>query len=226
MDKLVRALPNGKVDSSESVAYKRVRRDTPSWRRGNPAPTRGSSRRGLLHLTRASGGRWPGETSRDYYAALVEAGTHDPRDGFETLRRIAREGTVRANATRIRGGTPVVCWTARTPKEALELVRPRARFARWAMEPYGIWISQTAAKELGAREVVYEDRSKGAELWTYHNPGANRLWAQEREWRIPSDVDIGRLAQDQVHLWTATNREADVLRQEVSWVVKSFGYAE
>lgn len=224
LSKLLAELPKDKLEDSFRVPYQKPRREKVPWFTGQSQRIRWPRRPGLMHLTRGAQ-RWPGETSAQYYAAVAASGDRDPRSGFETLRRMVRERRIRGSGKRIAGGRTVVCWSARSPEDILELVRMRRRFARWAFEPYGVWISEQAAVRLGVRPVGYGEVT-GQDAWLRHSPGAGGIWKAEREWRNLGDVPLGELATDEVEVWTATDQEAQKLRRETDYRVRSFGFME
>jgi hypothetical protein len=153
----------------------------------------------LIHWTRASDGPWPGETLADYYRALSKSEKEYPRSGRATLNRILRESRLRGSAWKIRGGQPVVAFSALPPSQAIALMRWRKRYARYSIEPYGVAIDKQAALEVGIRPVSYVGggRFDGTRP-PYLLQGAGEVgdWPAEREYRHPGDLDLSRIAGD------------------------------
>lgn len=104
------------------------------------------------------------------------------------------------------------------------LVRFRARYARYAFEPYGLVISERAAREAGASPVTYASEPSGDPF--EQGPGRGGHWKREREWRVLGDLDLRALHPGEVRVVTATASEADALATWSPYEVTSFGYAE
>ena len=223
LDRLLRsAVPAHKVTQAFAIPYVRYPRSA-AWEKRHPTGPSPIGAEMLVHLTRSAHGPWPGESPRHYYAALACSRGRDPRDGLATLRRIVQEGRVRGTPFRSNGGVPRVCLTARPRDTVLELVRFRARYARYAFEPYGIAIDRSAAIRCGARPVVYGAEG-GEDARFVQGPGVAGHWEAEREWRIVGDLDLRSLAPSEVVVLTATAWEASQLRRTCSFPVSAFGY--
>jgi hypothetical protein len=173
----------------------------------------------LVHLTRSCNGPWPGELHRHYYEDVVASTEAYARSGFATLRRILQEGRIRGSGFRARGGQARVCLSACASREALGLVRFRARYARYSFEPYAVVLSPRAAVRLGARPVTY---GSGDDPFA-QGAGTEDHWRREQEWRVLGDVDLRSVDASDVLVVTATEREADELRGSSAYEVKSFG---
>jgi hypothetical protein len=177
----------------------------------------------LVHLTRGSDGPWPGEPSWEFYEDVVSSGESDARSAYETLRRIVDEGVIRGTSFRARGGKERVCFSACTASEALGLVRYRARYGRYAFEPYGVVILPGIAERIG-RPVSYGSSERAD--WLGQGEGEGGHWRREREWRAAGNVDLGTLDPGDVTLVTATEEEARRLGAESRYEVMSFGCDE
>jgi len=190
------------------------------WEQRMPAePTNLWQPGSLVHLTRSCDGPWPGESHRRYYEDVVASTGAYARSGFATLRRILREGRIRGSGFRSRAGQARVCLSACGSREALGLVRFRARYARYSFEPYAVVLSPRAAIRLGARPVTY---GSGDDPFA-QGAGTEGHWRQEQEWRVLRDVDLRSVDASEVLVVTATEREARELRGSSPYEVKSFG---
>lgn len=219
---LLRTCP-AKIVSDHVVAFERANR-SPRWERRLPAQVPDLWPSGsLVHLTRGSDGPWPGEPSWKYYEDVVSSGESDARSAYETLRRIVDEGVIRGTSFRARGGEARVCFSACTASEALGLVRYRARYGRYAFEPYGVVLSPRIAERIGM-PVSYGSLERGD--WLGQGEGEGGHWRREREWRVMGDVDLGVLDPGEVRLVTATQEEARRLGARSRYAVMSFGCAE
>lgn len=153
----------------------------------------------LIHWTRSCHGPWPGEKSAQFYADLAASPGVYCRGALLTLKRILDEQLIRGSAWKIGGGRPVVALSACTPLEALPLLRWRARWSRWAFEPYGIAIQRDAAMTLGVQPVRYVTEEGWQGLSSDEAALAHRLgqsegfWPSEREWRHRGALDLSVL---------------------------------
>ncbi|HUU44272.1 MAG TPA: hypothetical protein VM118_00955 [Acidobacteriota bacterium] len=160
----------------------------------------------IIHWTRSSHGPWPGETRAQFYSDMVGSGDRYCRSACDTLRRILDERTLRASSWRIAGATPMVAFTELSPVESIPLMRWRARWARWAFEPYGIAIRGDVAERIGTRAVRYVSAKQwrslpGDERLFAHRIGMEpNLWPAEREWRVKGDVDLSAVPRDALRI--------------------------
>ncbi|MEI7893692.1 MAG: hypothetical protein WCI05_11405 [Myxococcales bacterium] len=200
-----------RVDRSFEVPFE-PESHTPAWTKRRPNvvdPGLFGAEPTLVHLTRSCDGPWPGERRCDWFAELAAGGARGARrDGLSTLRRIVGEMRVRGSSVRIRGGARCVALTASTAEQVVALVRWRARFARYAFEPYGIAVPLAVAQDLGALPVTYDDGNHGetdAVFRQARGPGGawGGAWEGEHEWRIRGDLDLHRFEPSKVRVLTA-----------------------
>ena len=143
------------------------------------------------------------------------------RSGFATLKRIVEEQRIRGSTFRARCGVARVCLSACSEKEALRLVRFRARYARYSFEPYCVVLAQDAVKKAGGRPVTYGNGSKDDPF--VQGEGENGNWRGEREWRVFGDLDLRAIRVSDILVVTATDSEAEELRRQSPYRVASFG---
>ena len=179
----------------------------------------------VVHFTRACAGPFPGEPRAEYLAAL--AGADDPRfhDGRRALERMLGEGRIRAAGRLIRGGHPVVSFTAAHPAVLARLARWARHLGRRTFEPYGVGVRRAAAPRLGLRPVVYGPPELHAALpegerhLFQRRQGRREEWTAEREWRVRGDVELGRWPADEAVVVVPTAAEAAGLRADSRFAV-------
>ena len=152
----------------------------------------------LTHWTRTFYGPWPGETSRDYYSAIVNSEGDYPRSGFESLINIIRNMKIAGSGWHIREGMAAVSFTSLSLPGATELMKYRSRWGRYTFEPYGIAIDKEAAEHCGIRPVIYGDSKLYDSLDDKDRPyfqssGTRGDWKAEREYRFIGDLDLRSL---------------------------------
>jgi len=175
----------------------------------------------LTHWTRAAGGAWPDQTIEQYRRDLLFDRAGAERGPLATLLRILAMRRLCASVRAIRGGYPVVCFTAVPFEELSKHYVYRRHRQRWDYCPYGISISRQWLESRGARPVIYGDASTWQELTADDQPffqinESRRLarsksvceWRSELEWRAIGDVDLSALPADQAWVFVPTLIEA------------------
>ncbi len=178
----------------------------------------------LIHWTRGTYGPWSGETTADYFEALTDTASGNPRDGLATLAHIFSSGVLRGEGRMIRRRVPVVSFSENHPWEVLKSIRYRPALGRWNFEPYGIVVPKSKLVELGARPVIYGADDEFNLLPTELKPffqfkgrytrgnAASSDWTAEKEWRLVGDLDLDSIS-DHVSLIVPTRNEAQRLRR-------------
>ncbi|MDP8228456.1 MAG: hypothetical protein P9M15_03285 [Candidatus Electryoneaceae bacterium] len=179
----------------------------------------------LIHWTRGTYAPWLGEVKADYFDALTDAKTGNPRDGLATLQRIFLSGVVRGDGRMIRGGQPVVSFMEGDPAKIVRLIRYRPALRRWTFEPYGIAFPRKILESLGVRPVVYGSKKLYNELPPDDRPfyqfcGLTNEWVDEWEWRLIGDLDMSNI-RDKIMLIVPTEAEAKELDSAISCDVLS-----
>ncbi len=161
----------------------------------------------LWHCVRSRDGPWPGQSADDYYASLLDdapGAAHSPRDALD---RILAEGRIRACGRMIRGGYPVVCFSARNPRELYSMRRYKSALLRWDFEPFAVGIRTEAAVAAGVRPVKYlhpdEFQNLGEDeryLFQKHDP-PEVDYTTEEEWRMQRDVELNRFASSDLFVY-------------------------
>lgn len=174
----------------------------------------------LTHFTREPDGSFPGEPYCDYLRWLSSGTPYTPRDAFAALGRIFSEKRLRASARLIRGSTPVVCFTALPPGQAVALRRWRRGLCRWSFSCFGVAIRRQTMRSLGAQPVQYvapaDLKDAAAERAALLQPESSRTlkWSAEAEWRVLGDVDLTRIATEDMLAIVATHAQAALVRRE------------
>lgn len=156
----------------------------------------------LLHCTRRREGPWPDQSRDDYLAELILGSPSADRSPLAALRRILVERRIRASSLAIRGGYPVVSFTAESLENLPRLRAFRSHRHRWDFEPFGVAIRRDWLVSRGARPVIYGDSGDWDRLADVDRPffqlhatreRSGRImadWTVEREWRSPADIDL------------------------------------
>jgi len=185
----------------------------------------------LIHCTRGQPRGWPDQAERDRLDELILARGASDHSSLAALRRIVTQQRLVATATFIRGGTPVVSFTAAQLDELPQLRTYRPHLHRWDFEPYGICIDQRWLQSRGARPVQYGDET----LWAAM-PAADRAffqreatrrsaagremdWRREKEWRHVGDVALHDLPPDAGLVFVPTAAEAHDLAPDCVWPI-------
>jgi hypothetical protein len=170
----------------------------------------------LIHWTRATHARWPGETKLSFYKDITSSGFW-PHSGLFTLRRIIEMQEIIASPRHMPGNIPTVAFSGLTPLETVPLMRWRARYRQMSFEPYGLGIRRTLARELGVEPVQYYDGTDlktGAEdkRWLSQSIGSITNWSAEREHRHLGDFDFSRISPSDLAFFCHRPEEARQMR--------------
>jgi hypothetical protein len=174
----------------------------------------------LTHFTREPDGAWPDETHEDYVRWLCTAAPTERRDDFATLRRILAQRKILGSARFIRGGTPMVCWTALPPHAVAPLRGWRKGLRRWNFTPYGIALRKKSLEQLSVSAVRYCSEAELSSATPAEsaylqiaNSGAYD-WTLEKEWRSNGYLDLSRFRAEDLCVFTHTQSEADSVQKE------------
>jgi hypothetical protein len=185
----------------------------------------------LTHCTRRREGPWPDQDNVDYLDDLILARADADHSALSALKRILSQQRLIATASAIRGGTPVVSFTAVPLAELHRLRVFRPHRGRWDFEPYGICIRRDCLELCGARPVQYGDDQTWDGLSSDDRPffqlrktrqtatGGRIDWAVEHEWRVAGDVDLSGIPADDALVFVPTEPEAQALAGVSRWPV-------
>ncbi len=177
----------------------------------------------LYHYTRGRQGPWPGQTYEAYLESLLEGSPHSGHTVLDSLARILTEGRIRASCKTVRGDIPVVSWTSHAPAELHLIRRWNRALMRWTFEPFGLGVLKSRLKRLGVRPTVYASateyrRVKESERYRFQRHEPPRIcWRQEREYRLPSDLCLSLLGEEELFVFVPRTRDARFLRHEVGY---------
>ncbi len=155
----------------------------------------------LTHWTHTFYSPWCTESKFDFYLSLLYQGEEYSHSVFRALLNIL--ATRKLCATFVKSwGFSAVSFTELPPQEAAKFMRWRPGLVRHYWEPYGIAFDREVLRSMGARPVIYADSSilqgvDPSQRWRYHPASSRRhIWAEEREWRFPSDFDFSLVPRD------------------------------
>jgi hypothetical protein len=207
-------VPTNEHDSSPKrttscdIAAQRLLSDSRSW---------------LVHCTRARQAAWPGQSDEQFFDwLLLSAPQAADLSPLVTLQRIVAQQQLIGTGRTTRCGRPVVCFS---DKPILEVVAQRIfrpHLGRWDAEPFGIAIRKDVAKRLGALPVIYfapqrrSAKSTGLsttanddQAWRLQSVGTTFDWTTEREWRLPTALDLRQLSPDDAIVFVASDDQCD-----------------
>jgi hypothetical protein len=180
----------------------------------------------LTHTTRSCAGPWPDESFESYVDSLLESRVEADHSAIGTLRRIVRQRRLLASGRMIRGGHPVVSFTACPLKELVSLHRYRPHRVRWDFEPYGICIRAGWLRDHGVCSVSYGDESDWQSMSEEDRPffqihsEANMIdWTIEREWRRLGDLNLTDLSTEDALLFVPDFESARSIAKLSPWPV-------
>lgn len=185
----------------------------------------------LCHWTRARPGPWPDESAEDWLDELILDCESADHSAISTLWRIVACGRLLASADGIRGGEPVVAWTAVPLSEFRSRRIWRKHRQRYDFECCGVAVRRCELQTRGAEPVIYGGESEWRQLsdrdrFRFQPATAEQTasrtpidWTQEREWRLRGDVDLKALPTDAVCLFVPTERSARAARLVSPWPV-------
>ena len=177
----------------------------------------------LYHFTRRCPGPWPTQDLFEYYRSLVDEDENAAHTAFDTLRNILNEKLIRASNHLIRGHKKVVSLTSLPPGELTELIRWRRGLIRWTMEPYGLGISIKYLIGQNASPVIYGDENVWRRLpekhkyrFQLHRPPKTD-WSTEKEWRLPTDLDLSQIPTEYVLIIVIYEWEALEIKEKYGY---------
>jgi hypothetical protein len=182
----------------------------------------------LTHTTRACPGPWPRQTLQDYLDNLLDGSPTADHSGLHTLLRIVQERRLIGSGRTIRGGYPVVSFTAAPVRELPGLRCFRTHRARWDFEPFAICVRREVLERRGVEPAIYGDEHTWSSLTETQRPffqlsgeraadARHPDWSVEREWRHLGDLDLSDLAPGDVIVLVPTVDAARLLQPCSPW---------
>ena len=180
----------------------------------------------LTHSTRACPGPWPGDSFPQYVDSLLDARAEADHSALSTLMRIVSQKKLIGSGRTIRGGRPVVSFTAIPLSELPTFRRFRPHRVHWDFEPYGICLRKEWLRSRGARPVQYADESAWSQLSEQQRPFFQRArgesgidWTVEQEWRVEGDLSLHDVPPTDVILFVPHFEAAKSLAAVTSWPI-------
>ncbi len=163
----------------------------------------------LIHLTRGVYGPWRGEMSSDYFTALTQEKSGNPRDELATLTYILNSAILRGSGSIIRGGDPVLSFSSHDPYQLMALNRYNPRLRGDSFQPFGVAVRTETLQRLGIRPVIYGTETEYRSLSEIDRPyfqsrgrsnsvDPNNDWSRENESRLFGDLDLDSIKADVV----------------------------
>ncbi|MES2788564.1 MAG: hypothetical protein V4719_03010, partial [Planctomycetota bacterium] len=185
----------------------------------------------LTHTTRACPGPWPQQTSEDYLDSVLDDRLGASHSAFHTLQRIVTQRRLIGSGRTIRGGYPMVSFTAAPVRELPGLRCFRTHRAHWDFEPYAISIRRDVLERRGVLPAIYGGESVWNDLTESQRPffqfrgdsadvaGGTRShdWSIEREWRHLGDLDLSDLQPDELTVLVPNAEAARCLQPYSPW---------
>ena len=174
----------------------------------------------LFHWTRSSPGPWPTERPLDYYRDVIHSDRY-PRTAFDTLANIFMTGRLCGSGRHLPKKVKAVAFSGLRPREAVPLMRWRARYGEMSFEPYAIGIERKWAESHGILPVAYYDPSAGEQpdasiRWRAQSVGRRTDWRHEEEYRHAGDLLLSEVPADKLIVLCRTGREAAVLERRIN----------
>jgi hypothetical protein len=175
----------------------------------------------LIHCTRGRQAAWPGQSEEQFFDWLLLSAPHAADlSPLATLQRIVSQQQLIGSGRTTRSGRPVVCFSDRPLLDVVGQRVFRSHLGRWDAEPFGIAIRKAAAQRMGAQPVIYFDPKKRSaeppdlsntansdQSWRLQPVGKTYDWTAEREWRLPTAIDLRQLAGDEAVVFVASDHQ-------------------
>ncbi len=177
----------------------------------------------LIHWTRTSNHRWPGERTIDYWRSILDSSSYC-RSAFETLRHIVSTKRIQASNRHMPAGFSTVAFSSLSPIDVLPIMRWRARYGEMSFEPYGIGIrieSALAHKILPVSYVEFRNPTC-ATPWLCQTIGTKTDWRAEHEYRHLGNLDLEKFASADLIVFTLHQSEADTISRDFGLNAVSF----
>lgn len=181
----------------------------------------------LTHCTRRYDGPWPGESEEQFLDDLLLDRSGADHSALATLCRIVGQRKLLANNQMTRGDTKVVCFADCPATELVSRRTFRAHRGKWDYEPFGVCIRRRWLSKHGAKPVLYISKSdwnaiEPGHYWYYQTETTEDEsvdWKTEREWRVPQDIDLSRIPNDDIFVFVPDHQSADAVRSVCPWPI-------
>ena len=180
----------------------------------------------LIHWTRATNRRWPDENKLEFYRMVFGSDKYR-RTAFDTLRKILNTELIIASSKNMPTSTRTVCFSGLVPKEAIRLMKWRARYSQMSFEPFGIGIERNYATAHGIKEVRYYESSQEKQIgqkdsWLWQSAGKKTDWRDEKEFRYKGDFCLLDVPKEKLIIFCHYKEQASIIQNQAGLQAISF----
>jgi hypothetical protein len=125
---------------------------------------------------------------------------------FQVLKEILTTGILRGGKGYVKGNRPAVCFSEIPLSQIHRFAEPPSALnAKYRF--YGLVLSKKTVFEMGGRPVIYLPDTEGEwipadEKWRHVRFEHGTVdWTHEREWRVPGDIDLTKVAGAYLLVW-------------------------
>lgn len=192
-----------------------------------------SSRKYLIHYTRARRGPWPDQSLSQFHDEILHQPWTDKPSVLTTLIRILDQQRLIGTTDLRRSQQETVCFSERPIDELPSMRRFQSHLGRWDWEPYGLMIDLEWMVEQGARPVQYispeEAKLRDADSLVHcqvvSSHGGKHDWTQEQEWRVAGDLRLHRVPFEKCFVFVPNDSEAKKIQRISRWPILSLEQA-
>ena len=180
----------------------------------------------LIHWTRATNAPWPDENKLEFYKMILNSGDYR-RTAYDTMCNILRGKSIIASSRNMPSNVKTVCFSGLIPKEAIRLMKWRARYCQMSFEPFGIGIERNCAIAHGVKKVRYYDLSHakqidGQDSWLWQSTGKKTDWRNEKEFRHKGNFDFAKIPEEKRIIFCHYKRQASLIQNQTGLRALSF----
>jgi len=180
----------------------------------------------LIHWTRATNCRWPDENELEFYRMIFGSDKYR-RTAYDTLCKILTGKSIFASSNNMPSDIRTVCFSGLVPKEAIRLMKWRARYCQMSFEPFGIGIERNYAMAHGIKEVRYYDLSQekqidGQDNWLWQSAGMKTDWRNEKEFRHKGDFEFSSVPKEKLIVFCHYKKQASLIQNKTNLRAISF----
>lgn len=198
-----------------------------------PTLRKSSSRKYLIHFTRARRGPWPDQSLSQFHDEIMHQPWTDKPSVLATLIRILEQQRLIGTSDLRRSQQETVCFSQRPIDELPSMRRFQSHLGRWDWEPYGLMIDLDWMVEQGAKQVQYispeEAKLRDSDSLVYcqvvSSHGGKHDWTQEQEWRVAGDLRLHRVPFEKCFVFVPNDLEAKKIQRISRWPILSLEQA-
>jgi len=180
----------------------------------------------LIHWTRATNVAWPDENKLEFYKTILNSISYR-RTGYDTLCRILNTESIIASYKNMPSNIKAVCFSGLVPREAVRLMKWRARYSQMSFEPFGIGVERDYALTHGIKEVNYYDlcqkkQIEGQDNWLWQSAGQKTDWRNEKEFRYQGDYCLSNVPKEKLIIFCHYKEQANIIQNHTGLNTMSF----